>query len=250
MSLENFYSKTKKIVLALPNYRFYHSPSEIENPDKRFVGRKRIKDKLKSIINNTEIHRGIYLITGYRGMGKTSFVNQTINELKGVSHYRYYFKWFFKIFIVTFGLSFINYKSLSQNNFISILLYALFSVYFIYFFATKIKNELFNNRHYKQRVNLVIIEFLQFIVVPEARYIPKRKYLKTALVIEIVAFYIFICLLSSTKDKDKDSYFYVWILFNLIYTLVSIFIIKLKSVRNHYVKNIDNIKEIKKITIL
>jgi|GEM_PF-990875 len=76
-------SKIKDIFIELHNYAFYHSPSEINNGDRRFIGRKRILEKLKALLTNSETKSGAYLITGFRGMGKTSLVNKVISEISG-----------------------------------------------------------------------------------------------------------------------------------------------------------------------
>ena len=77
------YTRLKDIYLELHNYSFYHSPSGINKTDERFVGRRQVIHKLKSLIMRTSTRAGTYLVTGFRGMGKTSLVNNVINELKG-----------------------------------------------------------------------------------------------------------------------------------------------------------------------
>jgi hypothetical protein len=76
-----FSSRIKKIFIELHGYNFFHGPSELKNIDKRFIGRRDIINKLKSIILNSETRSGAYLVTGYRGMGKSSFVSKTIDEI-------------------------------------------------------------------------------------------------------------------------------------------------------------------------
>ncbi|MBA4849400.1 tetratricopeptide repeat protein [Emticicia sp. BO119] len=68
----------KNIFLELPTYKFHHSPLNGDG-DEIFVGRKKIKDKFLNILKNGE-KNGAYLITGYRGMGKTSFVKSVLSE--------------------------------------------------------------------------------------------------------------------------------------------------------------------------
>lgn len=48
-----------------------------ESPEKPFVGRIEQKTKFKAMLKNG---KGVFLVTGYRGMGKTSFVNKVIEE--------------------------------------------------------------------------------------------------------------------------------------------------------------------------
>jgi AAA ATPase domain len=72
-------SKIKSIYLELPEYQFQHGVAQ--NFD-YFVGRGRMRDRLRSILLNAHFGAGgAYLITGYRGMGKTSLVEFVINEI-------------------------------------------------------------------------------------------------------------------------------------------------------------------------
>jgi hypothetical protein len=83
--------------IGLPNYKFKHSTNrfKIEKDEKDFIGRYNLKLKfftwLKSGHNKPgsgEKH-GCYLITGYRGVGKTAFVNIVIR------HYEKWLKWLY-----------------------------------------------------------------------------------------------------------------------------------------------------------
>lgn len=74
-------SKIKNIYLELNNYSFFHNPSEIGNVDRRFLGRKQIIARLKSLLTDNETKCGSYLVTSYRGMGKSSFVNRVLSEI-------------------------------------------------------------------------------------------------------------------------------------------------------------------------
>ena len=69
-------SKTKKLRIELPDYHFSHSLSE----ESHFVGRKKISAKLNSLIADKKNKTGVYLVTGNRGVGKTSLVNKVVNE--------------------------------------------------------------------------------------------------------------------------------------------------------------------------
>ena len=46
------------------------------------VGRRRVKKRLYGLLTNSETRTGSYIITGFRGVGKTSLVNQVINQLQ------------------------------------------------------------------------------------------------------------------------------------------------------------------------
>ena len=82
--LKNYSSKIKDIIIELHNYSFYHRPNDASNPDRRFIGRENVIEKLKTILTNSEVKSGTYLLTGFRGMGKTSLVNKVLEELNSV----------------------------------------------------------------------------------------------------------------------------------------------------------------------
>ncbi len=67
----------KDIWIEVPDYTFQHNPME-DPKDPKWVGRDDIGDKFKSYLKDGD--SGAYLITGYRGMGKTSFVRRAINQ--------------------------------------------------------------------------------------------------------------------------------------------------------------------------
>ena len=71
-------SYIKDIFLEVPNYRYFHHPYE-EGRKSIFIGRTKIKNTFLEILKESESN-GVYLVTGYRGMGKTSFVNRVIEE--------------------------------------------------------------------------------------------------------------------------------------------------------------------------
>lgn len=82
-ALSDYGSKINKIFIELHNFHFFHRPSEVDELDTRFVGRKKIVEKLKTLLTQNKSNSGAYLVTGYRGMGKTSLVNKVLTEIKG-----------------------------------------------------------------------------------------------------------------------------------------------------------------------
>ncbi len=99
-----FSSKIKNIFIELHGYSYFHSPSEISKVDDRFIGRDRIIKKLKSLLTNNETKTGSYLITGFRGMGKTSFVSKVLSEVsteqtESITYARYFRILFFLMVI-------------------------------------------------------------------------------------------------------------------------------------------------------
>lgn len=73
----------KNLHILLPNYTYRHSISE--KKDKMFVGREAAQSQLLSFLMKGG-KKGAYLITGFRGMGKTSLVNHTLDEYKKKKH--------------------------------------------------------------------------------------------------------------------------------------------------------------------
>ncbi|MFY7938423.1 MAG: ATP-binding protein [Flavobacterium sp.] len=78
----------KDVFLELPNYRYNHNPIEgdleddsakkgKESNNEIFIGRKKIESQFLSILKFSGSN-GSYLVTGYRGMGKTSFVKRVL----------------------------------------------------------------------------------------------------------------------------------------------------------------------------
>lgn len=83
---DDFSSKIKRLYIPLPNYQFFHQPYTPEADDTHFVGRRRIIETLKSWLSPSikeykKNPHGVYLITGFRGMGKSSVVGKTIQKL-------------------------------------------------------------------------------------------------------------------------------------------------------------------------
>src|SRR5689334_4857599 len=70
----------KEVAIEIdPEYDLDNSPISFdkkESDKKIFIGREKNVQKLKTLLRN---EKGVYLVTGYRGMGKTSFVNKSIN---------------------------------------------------------------------------------------------------------------------------------------------------------------------------
>ena len=104
--INDFSSNIKKIYLELYDYVYFHGPSEVSEPDSRFIGRTGIINKLKSVLVNNETKSGTYLVTGYRGMGKSSFVNKVIEEvstcIKPSNLGEFFFRMIVYIFLLTF----------------------------------------------------------------------------------------------------------------------------------------------------
>lgn len=81
--LDDHSSYIKTVLIPLFHFNGYHQTVSEEEGDEDFVGRKAIIGKLKAWLSDPKSSTGAYLITGFRGMGKSSFVGNTLYELTG-----------------------------------------------------------------------------------------------------------------------------------------------------------------------
>ena len=72
-------SKIKSLYIPTPNFIFFHKPSSEGEVDDRFIGREDISKQLTNWLEDGD--SGSYLVTGYRGMGKSSFVGKVLNDI-------------------------------------------------------------------------------------------------------------------------------------------------------------------------
>lgn len=82
---DRFSARIKNLYIELNEYAYFHSPSEIGRIDRRFTGRTRILKRLKSLFTDYETPSGAYLVTGYRGAGKSSLVARALSEVSSAS---------------------------------------------------------------------------------------------------------------------------------------------------------------------
>jgi len=139
-------SKIRRIAIELKDYYFFHSPYQTGQGDKRFIGRQRKIDQLKNILNNTVSNSGNYLITGYRGAGKTSFVNMVLTEIELPYSLSGRIKQICRIWV---GLSisllfFLFYLNLSFMNFLSVMILLIFFSWW-YLFHFNSERPVFNS---------------------------------------------------------------------------------------------------------
>jgi Archaeal ATPase. len=115
----HFYSsKIKPIYIPIVGLKERKSDNECS--DHLFIGRKRLISKLKGWLEDNS-KNGVYLISGYRGMGKTSFVNKVLKDINCNNFYPEN----------KFALKFIN----------SLAYWTLF-IFYLYFFSAIFLNKL------------------------------------------------------------------------------------------------------------
>ncbi|MEQ9424008.1 MAG: ATP-binding protein [Cyclobacteriaceae bacterium] len=82
MSVEKYYSYFKNIYIELQDYTFEHNPSDHKQTTSRFIGRKKLIERIKNVLNSSSTRSGAYLVTGFRGIGKSSLLNKVISDLE------------------------------------------------------------------------------------------------------------------------------------------------------------------------
>jgi len=115
----------KHILIPLSGFHGYHQTVSEETGDAFFLGRKPIIDRLTHWLVDPTCRHGAYLITGFRGMGKSSFVGQVLfqlmNRRKRSIGYLIYLLLYSLIMVVGMYL-WHAYKSLPDNGLIGLFL--------------------------------------------------------------------------------------------------------------------------------
>jgi Cdc6-like AAA superfamily ATPase len=152
-----FRSYLKDVFLELPKYRFNHNPvegSDLESKKETqeiFLGREKITEKFLNILKNGTTN-GSYLITGYRGMGKTSFVKRVLTKYEEFRKTNPRTKWTYKNPVKVINISFaqtdLNDKDIlkqitnklidfaEENNFVKLKPVIAFQKIILYTFLT------------------------------------------------------------------------------------------------------------------
>jgi len=93
-------SKIKELHIPLPNFKYFHKPSSEEEVFENFVGREDISEQLEEWLTNGD--SGAYLVTGYRGMGKTSFVGKVLHRITKKNKKTHWFTFWCLLSILSF----------------------------------------------------------------------------------------------------------------------------------------------------
>lgn len=77
-------SKCQKetIRIEVPDFCYSSTENNAKRNKRKIIGRDQEINRLKDQLINSEHRNGAYLVTGYRGMGKTSLVKEVMNEIK------------------------------------------------------------------------------------------------------------------------------------------------------------------------
>lgn len=110
--LGKYSSKVKRVNIPIPSFEYVHKSLY---PDKYrktspglMIGRDRIIEKLKYWLDQETLSSGSYLITGYRGMGKTCFVERVLYELVAEPKFRENVLGVICLFVFGISLSFFD----------------------------------------------------------------------------------------------------------------------------------------------
>ncbi len=145
---EKYSSKIDRIDIELPNFKYFHGASSEEKVDPKFIGRKKIINQLKSWIIDKNSKTGVYLITGFRGMGKSSFVGKALNNIsnKPSKRLKYYCYVIISIIIIScfiFSLHLFKINGYNFNNYIDTIIKLKTEYYLIFYCLLFFLNLLF-----------------------------------------------------------------------------------------------------------
>lgn len=125
-------SKISPLNIPVPNFKFFHKPSSEEEIDDTFIGREEISETLTNWLENGDT--GSYLVSGYRGMGKSSFVGKVLNEIahtdkEKVKKFHTCYIVFCTIFLVSlFAITSCFFLNFAEHSSCVLVLSILFSV--------------------------------------------------------------------------------------------------------------------------
>ena len=87
LGFKKYSSRIKRVNIPVPSFEYVHKSWIAGQKGTTtlglMIGRDRIIEKLKTWLIKEKSNGGSYLITGYRGMGKTCFVDRVLYELVG-----------------------------------------------------------------------------------------------------------------------------------------------------------------------
>ena len=127
-------SKVKRINIPIPGFTLFHKASSEEQVDPKFIGRERISDKLYTWLKDDPAG-GSYLVTGFRGMGKSSFVGRVLYQLTRETKLKEYIIGFlFYIFILIDFFLFVFFDDLNWNC----ITISMISIPLLFFFSCSV----------------------------------------------------------------------------------------------------------------
>ena len=82
---DHYSSRNARINILLANFHFFHRPTTSamdEKVDPKYIGKSNPMHQLYNWIKYNEANSGSYLVTGYRGAGKSSLVGKLMKDLQ------------------------------------------------------------------------------------------------------------------------------------------------------------------------
>ena len=210
-------SKIKNLRIELPHYSFSHSASG--DSQHTFIGRERILEKLKKVIEASHNEPGVYLVTGNRGVGKTSLVSEVIKKtsLQAKSNFtvnlRYFFLFLFFVAGTQFVLQILNIIPEKNPITLGVILFFLFLSSILLCLCNgyrhKIPKQATMCNKIKNCITSACEELLYFIN-------PYNPYLKTQYVLKIIFIVSFTQFLSLIPCFTPIIAFFVIIIIRLL----------------------------------
>jgi hypothetical protein len=175
-------SKIKKIRIELPHYTFSHSSSG-DSPYP-FIGRERIRERLKKVVEDSPNEPGVYLVAGNRGVGKTSLVSWVINasSLPAQSSFAKNLRYLFLLLFFVAGVQFFLEKNLQFVKAFWISAITSVPIFTILCFSNG-----YRQKFYKKNICLRILDSITSAI-KELSYIinPYNQYERTQYVLKII----------------------------------------------------------------
>lgn len=149
-----FFSRPKSIKVYIPDNNCCDNGNETNDED--FVGRTTLMNKLFKWLTDDKRGKGSYLVTGYRGMGKTSLVNRVLNRITRDMKQEWEFVCFMSLFLLVVA-TFIH----KIQNEIKIAFIVIIAVSLILLAAVLINKECFKIRKLIRRLKFPWSSFLK-----------------------------------------------------------------------------------------
>ena len=221
-------AKLKNIFIELHNYKFFHSPEGTKKTYNRYVGRILLRQKLKTILTNSETKSGAYLVTGFRGMGKTSLVRKAISEIKG-NHY-YALSRHFRIFFFSIVIYLLDRSLQFSTDHITITL-LIVNIFGVWYLVWHDQNRPNISKYYHTKYLFPATGWLRDYLISilkifdlEADYYKRSKFktlLQDAFVVSAICSIFYI-----TRDGNERIIINIWKLFQLsLYHFILIYVL-------------------------
>ena len=234
-------SKIKKIRLELPHYTFSHSSSG-DSPHE-FVGRERIRERIKKVIEDSPDEPGVYLIAGNRGVGKTSLISWIINKtsLKAKSDFTENFKYMLLLLFVVAGAQFcLQIFEIPKNHPVGLGI-TLLTIFGLFFSLLCYFNS-YRSVNVKQNIFLKIlygitsgIKELSYLLNPHNPYRKTQYFLKITVIISFTQ----IVSLITKRIISPIIVLFCYFIFVLTYNFIFRYVrnkLQTKKVKNKYKK--------------